>query len=97
MELERPSPETHRLDGNQPVDRPDPVLYTMDGSRKDVINLQELCLHYNIYKQLKFGNVSYTTDGSIPVNTPYLSLPETPTEAVGDLFSSYKMPPVLSF
>lgn len=98
MELERPSPNDFPLKGNHASDRPDPRLYTMEGSRKDIgINLQELWLHYNIYKELKSGSVKYTTGGSISASTPYLSLPAGPQNAINDPFGSYKLPPVISF
>ncbi len=75
---------------------PQDVLYSAGGSPG--INMQELWLHYNMYKNLqRGGRFAYTTGSSIPSNAQYLQVFGTQAEAYGDHAYYYKQPTFIHY
>lgn len=75
---------------------PQDVLYTAGGSPG--INMQELWLHYNMYKNLqRGGRFAYTTGGSMPATAPYLQVFGTQAEAYTDQAYFYKQPTFIHY
>lgn len=85
MQLERPS-----------ANAPTTALYTVGGEAG--INLQELWVYYNLYKELrKSGGPNYTTGGRVPTAGPYLQLDATPLDCQNDDEFYMKMPVIISY
>ncbi|MGE9267916.1 MAG: hypothetical protein ACQKBY_07445, partial [Verrucomicrobiales bacterium] len=100
MELERDSPSDYPLKGNHASSRPDPRLYTVAspvGRDEPGINLMELWLYYNLYKELNTSTASYTTGGQIPAGTDVLNLDSNRSVAIADPFLTVKQPPIISY
>ena len=85
MQLERPSSNA-----------PTTALYTVGGEAG--INLQELWVYYNLYKEIKkSGGPNYTTGGRVPTAGPYLQVDPTPTDCANDDEFFMKQPVVISY
>ncbi len=85
MQLERPSAQA-----------PKTPLYTVGG--EPGINLQELWVYYNLYKDLKTrGSATYTTGGRIPASAPYLELEASPAACQNDDEFHFKQPVIISY
>lgn len=75
---------------------PQDVLYSAGGSPG--INMQELWLHYNMYKNLqRGGRLAYTTGSSIPSSAPYLQVFGTQAQAFSDHAYYYKQPTFIHY
>lgn len=85
MQLERPSSNA-----------PTTALYTVGG--EPGINLQELWVYYNLYKEIrKSGGPAYTTGGRVPTAGPYLQVDPTPIDCANDDEFFMKQPVVISY
>ena len=81
---------------NKPVE----PLYTVkeDAVSKAGINMSELWLHYNIYKELKAGGIfNYTTGGARPATPSYLQMPANRAAAYVDDAYYYKQPTIIQY
>jgi Tfp pilus assembly protein PilV len=75
---------------------PQDVLYSAGG--QPGINMQELWLHYNMYKNLQRGaRFSYTTGGSMPATAQYLQVFGSQAEAYTDQAYYYKQPTFIHY
>ena len=75
---------------------PTEALYKVGG--KDGINMGELWLHYNMYKELrKGGRFTYTTGGTMPITANYLQMEGSLTETLNDKEYYYKQPTFIQY
>jgi hypothetical protein len=75
---------------------PTDALYKIGG--KDGINMGELWLHYNMYKELrKGGRFTYTTGGTMPTTANYLQMDGSLTETLIDKEYYYKQPTFIQY
>lgn len=75
---------------------PQDILYSVAG--RPGINMQELWLHYNMYKELRRGGrFSYTTGGSLPSTANYLQVMGTRAGALTDNAYFYKQPTFIHY
>ncbi len=75
---------------------PQDVLYSAGGSPG--INMQELWLHYNMYKNLQRGaRFAYTTGGSLPTSSQYLQVFGSQAQAYTDHAYYYKQPTFIHY
>jgi hypothetical protein len=79
-----------------PAQAPKTPLYTVSGETG--INLQELWVYYNLYKELKTrGGATFTTGGRIAANSPYLELESSPAACQNDDEFHFKQPVIISY
>jgi len=75
---------------------PQDILYSVGG--RPGINMQELWLHYNMYKELRRGGrFAYTTGGSMPSTANYLQVMGSQAEAFTDNAYFYKQPTFIHY
>lgn len=75
---------------------PTEALYKVGA--KDGINMSELWLHYNMYKELRRGGrFSYTTGGTMPTNANYLQMEGSLTATLDDKEYYYKQPTFIQY
>ena len=75
---------------------PTEPLYTVGG--RPGINMSELWLHYNMYKELhNSGGFAYTTGGSLPSRTAYLQMEGSLAGALQDTAYYYKQPTFIQY
>lgn len=82
------------------ANKPLEPLYTVKAgsNSQDGINMSELWLHYNMYKDLKKGgNVTYTTKGAISSTQPYLQLEGSMSSTLNDDEYYYKQPTIIQY
>lgn len=66
-------------------------------SNQEGIRMSELWLHYNMWKELKSGKVTFTTGGSSGNSTPYLQLEDNQTKTLEDQEYYYKQPAFIAY
>lgn len=90
MELERPT-------GSQPSQlKPETALYKVGGETG--INLQELWVYYNLYKEIKrSSSATFTTSGTLASGTPFLQIDSNPTASQADDEFFLKQPVITSY
>jgi hypothetical protein len=75
---------------------PKESLYKVSG--QDGINMAELWLHYNMWKELKSrGRFSYTTGGSLSSSASYLQVEGTMAAMTTDPEHFYKQPAIVAY
>jgi hypothetical protein len=75
---------------------PKEALYKV--SNQDGINMAELWLHYNMWKELKkTGRYNYTTGGALPSNTSYLQVEGSMAAMTTDAEHFYKQPALIAY
>ncbi len=75
---------------------PKEALYRV--GREDGINMAELWLHYNMWKELKTrGRFSFTTGGSMASTTPFLQVEGTEVSMKSDPAHFYKQPAFVAY
>ena len=86
---------------NAPPDPTATALYTLpgaSGTNEPGINLNELWVYYNSYKDIKrSGSYKYTTSGQLASSTPHLLVESSPTACASDFEFFLKQPTVISY
>lgn len=79
-----------------PTSVPTDPLYKVSG--RNGINMSELWLHYNMWKELRRGGrFTYTTGGSMPANASYLQMEGTLAATIEDREYYYKQPTFIQY
>lgn len=90
MELERPA------SGQPSQTNANTALYKVGG--ESGINLQELWVYYNLYKEIKRSpSAKFTTGGNLATGTPFLQINSNPTTCQADDEFFMKQPVVTSY
>ena len=93
MRLERQATGTG---ANAPPDPNGTALYTVGG--EPGINLNELWLYYNAYKDIKrSGSYNFTTSGQLTSSTPHLLVESSPALCANDFEFFLKQPTIISY
>src|SRR5690606_19532189 len=75
---------------------PKEPLYRVGG--QDGINMAELWVHYNMWKELKTrGRYSFTTGGTMGTNTPFLQVEGSLQAMLSDAEHFYKQPAFIAY